>query len=75
MGNSVVIRQATIVNEDKIFVGDVMVEGGVITKVMQTYPPLPPPFQGGENDLRYNDNPSLGGITPLAPPLKRGGLR
>ena len=33
MGKSFLIRQATIVNEDKIFVGDVLVENGIISNI------------------------------------------
>ncbi len=33
MGKSFLIRQATIVNKDKIFVGDVLVENGIISNI------------------------------------------
>jgi dihydroorotase len=62
MGNSFLIRQATIVNEEKTFVGDVLVEDGIISSIKPIYPPHPPLQEGGENTLRYNESPLLGGM-------------
>jgi dihydroorotase len=61
MGNSFLIRQATIVNEEKIFVGDVLIEDGIISSIKPISPPHPPLQEGGESSLRYKDKPLTGG--------------